>query len=133
MRSSLAVLTIGMTAFAVVLASCSGSARYKKTVAVPASTEGVAVKKGPPPHAPAHGYRHKHGNVVLVYESSLELYRVDGHDGYYFHEGSYYRVHKGGWQVGAGFEGPWKACSASKLPKGLHNTSHARAKSKAKK
>ncbi|MEJ2719691.1 MAG: hypothetical protein P8181_00940 [bacterium] len=86
------------------------------------------VKHGPPPHAPAHGYRHKHENVVLVFQANLGVYAVDGHQGYYYHEGEFYRLHKGKWQTGAHFNGPWKKTSVSKLPKGLTHTQQANAK-----
>jgi len=126
-KSSVAWLIIVVCGF--VLVSCSASARYKKTSSPGASTEVVVSKKGPPPHAPAHGYRHKHGNVVLVYHSDIDVYVVDGRKGYYFHEGDFYRTHKGEWQVSVRFDGPWKPISESKLPKGLrHNKQHAKAK-----
>jgi len=130
MRISLSYLWLVSVAVGLSLTSCSGTVRQKKTSPYPASTETVVSKKGPPPHAPAHGYRHKHGNVILVYQSSLGIYAVDGHKDYYFHEGDFYRSHKGKWQMSVHFEGPWKKVSKSKLPKELNNTQHAKAKTK---
>jgi len=84
------------------------------------------VKHGPPPHAPAHGYRHKHGKVVLVYETSLALYVIEGHAGHYYCDGRYYRSHRGGWQISAHFEGPWKSVSVSKVPSSLHKREYVK-------
>jgi hypothetical protein len=65
-----------------------------------------------------------------VYHSDPGVYVVDGHNGYYFHEGNFYRSHKGKWQKSRRFKGPWKKISESKLPKGLNNDQHAKAKTK---
>jgi len=130
MRMKLSFLWLVFVAGSVALTSCSGTIRHKKTRQPGVSTGTVVSKKGPPPHAPAHGYRHKHGNVVLVYQSSPGIYAVDGHEGYYFCEGSFYRSHKGKWRISVHFEGPWKKISESKLPKGLNNHQHAKSKTK---
>ena len=116
-----------------VLTSCSRGVRHKSTGHTGTSVETVEVKKGPPPHAPAHGYRHKHGDVVLAYESDLGIYVVVGHEGYYFHKGDYYRSHKGKWQTSADVKGPWKKISDSKLPNGLNKNQHAKANKKTNK
>jgi hypothetical protein len=113
-----------------VLTSCSGTARYKASVKSPAHTQTTVAKKGPPPHAPAHGYRHKHGDVVLVYESSLGVYIVHGYQGHYFSDGNYYRSHKGAWQISVDFGGPWKKISETKVPKSLHGEQHVKVKKK---
>lgn len=130
MRAILAILWTLFLAGSFTLTSCSGTVRYKKTGPPSASTEVVVSKKGPPPHAPAHGYRHKHENVVLVFQADLGVYLVDGHKGYYYHEGEFYRSHKGKWQASAHFNGPWKKVSESKLPKNLNGIQHAKAKKK---
>ncbi len=91
-------------------------------------------RQGPPPHAPAHGYRHKHQNgVTLVYDSEIDLYVVSGHTGVYFHKDSYYRQHDGGWQLSVQVDGPWKVASSKKLPKGLKNMKKNSGKAKGKK
>jgi hypothetical protein len=121
MRTNLLFLSLFTLAATLALTSCSGTARYKNTGPPAPSPEIVVSKNGPPPHAPAHGYRHKHGNIVLVYQSSLGIYAVDGHQGYYFLEGHFYRRNGSKWQVSAQFEGPWKKVSKAKLPKELKN------------
>lgn len=120
--------TAALISGALALASCgTTTVRYGGGSAQPAMK-----KQGPPPHAPAHGYRHKHGDVNLVFKSDLGVYLVDGHSGHYFSEGSYYRSHKGSWQISAHFEGPWSSVSKSKLPKGLQKQ-HGKAEKKKKK
>lgn len=130
MRPYQSLVWLLIFAGALVITSCSGTVRYKKTGRPAPDTEVVVAKKGPPPHAPAHGYRHKHGNLVLVYQSDLSIYVVDGHEGYFFFEGEFFRSHKGKWQSSRQFNGPWKKISESKLPKGLRNAQHASAKKK---
>jgi len=77
-------------------------------------------KPGPPPHAPAHGYRHKnpHG-VTLVYDSGLAVYVVSGYKQVYFHKDYYYRVHKHKWQFSRNIKGPWHKSMDRKVPKKL--------------
>ena len=84
----------------------------------------VVVKApGPPPHAPAHGYRHKqhtqNGAVELVFDSKLSLYVVVGWPGYYFHSGSFYRQIDGRWHVSARLHSGWVTAAPKKLPPGL--------------
>jgi hypothetical protein len=87
-------------------------------VAIPTRT---VAKQGPPPHAPAHGYRHKHHHhgVELVFDSGLGLYVVVGRTGYYYDRDHYYRVVEGAWQVSVSLDSGWKATSHKRLPPGL--------------
>jgi hypothetical protein len=88
---------------------------------------------GPPPHAPAHGYRHKHrdrdGGVVvdLEYDKKLSVYVVLGNPGHYFHSGHYYRQKNGRWTVSPRVGGPWTVVEVVKLPPGLRGK-HKQAK-----
>ena len=130
MRINLSYLSLVLIVVSLSLTSCSRTIRQKRTSQCPPATETVATKKGPPPHAPAHGYRHKHGNVILVYQSHLGVYAVDGYKKYYFHEGDFYRSRKGEWQVSIYLDGPWRKASELELPKGLNHTHHAKSKAK---
>jgi hypothetical protein len=80
-------------------------------------------KPGPPPHAPAHGYRHKHkthaGEVQLVFDSGLGLYLVVGWPGHFYDTGHYYRKADGVWLISTRLDTGWVAVSAKKLPPGL--------------
>ncbi len=130
MRLNLTFIWSFLITACLALVSCTGGVRHKHTCHPAPSTTTVVVEKGPPPHAPAHGYRHKHGNVIIVYESSLGVYVVDGHPGIYFYDGSYYRARESYWQMSLQIRGPWKKIHEAKVPEGLHRSQHAKAKKK---
>ena len=81
----------------------------------------VASQHGPPPHAPAHGYRHKHHQhgVDLVFDSEYGVYAVVGRTGHYFYDDHFYRLLDGGWAVSVRLDGGWVGIESGKLPKGL--------------
>ena len=83
---------------------------------------------GPPPHAPAHGYRHHHQGVTLAFDSKLGVYVVPGHPDHFYSEGRFLRVHAGSWQVGGSLGGPWSPYSPSSLPPGLRKAHTPKAK-----
>ncbi len=76
-------------------------------------------KHGPPPHAPAHGYRHKHQGVELVYDSGRGVYVVVDFPLHFNFKGQYYRYHEPHWEAGVHFDGPWESVSEEALPRGL--------------
>lgn len=77
-------------------------------------------KKGPPPHAPAHGYRHKHSDgIVLVFDSKLGVYVVSGYTNLYYYQDRFYRQHKNNWQSSGHYEGPWRNSPGNTVPTGL--------------
>ena len=87
---------------------------------------------GPPPHAPAHGYRlkHAHDNVELVYDSDVDVYVVVGYENCYFSAGQYFRFVASTWEWSVGVEGPWKVVvHESDVPPGLchrHGKGHGK-------
>jgi hypothetical protein len=98
-----------------------------------ATTTVEADKPGPPPHAPAHGYRHKHGDgVVLVFEKSLGVYVVSGYRDVYFQDNRFFRLHKNTWQSSDHIKGPWHKASERKIPPGLQQGVAEKGKGKAK-
>lgn len=95
-------------------ASCSRTARH-----------------GPPAHAPAHGYRHKRvSGVKLTFDSGRGVYVVVGHPNCYYHDGYFYRVSGGVWEMSMKFKTGWARVSGRSLPKGLQ-AKQAKAKVKA--
>lgn len=82
-----------------------------------------SVRPGPPPHAPAHGYRHKHdtphGSVELRFDGELGVYVVLGRADHWFHAGRYFRRHRGDWMVSARLDGGWVAIGRHDVPSGL--------------
>ena len=109
-------LFAALLSLSIAMPACQGTAVYRKT-----STPKVVVRKaGPPPHAPAHGYRHKHhGGVDLVYDTEIGVYLVMGHDHCYFHKDRFYRRTNGSWQVSIELGGKWSTIPDKKVPPGL--------------
>lgn len=89
----------------------------------------AVVKPGPPPWAPAHGYRRKHAHgTELVYDARLGVYLVVGLKDHFFHDGHYYRRTAASWEVSGDVGGPWVVVGTSRLPAGLraHRAKHGR-------
>jgi len=111
------IFTIILFLSAVMVAGCAG---VDTVVYIPAD---VHMKErphenAPPPHAPAHGYRHKHQNgVELEYDSGIDAYLVIEFPGTYFYNGLYLRVSSSGnWVVAAHCDGPWRVAEESDVP-----------------
>ena len=83
----------------------------------------VVVESGPPPYAPANGYRYRHptDHIVLVYNADMSVYAVSGHRDCYYSGGRYYRVDGGVWFRTVSISKPtWTVVSYSVIPSGLH-------------
>ena len=89
-------------------------------------------KHGPPPHAPAHGYRHKQHGVELVYDSGRGVYVVIDLPNHYYFKGRYYHRGEIQWEVGVHIDGPWEFISEDELPKGLRAKEKGKGKAKGK-
>ncbi len=78
-------------------------------------------RTGPPPHAPAHGYRykHRHDGVPLRYHRDLDVYVVVGHAGHYFDGRRFYRRGYGAWEASPRFRRGWRSVYYADLPYGL--------------
>ena len=77
-------------------------------------------KHGPPPHAPAHGYRHKHDDgVELEFNNSIGAYVVVDVSNLYFHNNLFIRYYGDGWQVAVRLDGPWRVAKPSEVPSKL--------------
>lgn len=86
-----------------------------------------AKRGGPPPHAPAHGYRHHKGGVDLRYDTHLGVYVVIGHPDHFFYDGRYFRRVASHWErCGSWKKADWKRVEAAAVPASL--ASHYRAK-----
>jgi hypothetical protein len=83
----------------------------------------VPERGGPPPHAPAHGYRRKHHvenrDVELVFDSGLGVYVVVGFPDVYFDANVFFRLADVGWQVSMRPDGGWTLAAADRVPPGL--------------
>jgi hypothetical protein len=82
---------------------------------------GVYAKKkgGPPPWAPAHGYRQKHHGHDLVFDAKIGVYVVVKLPGYYFYRDRFYRSVDGEWSVSGKIRSGWAVVTTDKLPPGL--------------
>ncbi len=94
------------------------------TINIPLSGEEVASesgrKNGPPPHAPAHGYRHKNADgVTLEFDSGLGVYVALGFNDIFFTDDHYLRTHDGQWQVAFTANGPWREAAKGDVPEKL--------------
>ena len=79
----------------------------------------VRRRRGPPPHAPAHGYRHRHrGGIDLVFDTGLGVYLVTGTP-HYFYRDYFYRYRRGIWHRSRNHNGPWRDTQGRGLPRGL--------------
>jgi hypothetical protein len=74
---------------------------------------------GPPPHAPAHGYRAQYHNHDLVFDASLGVYIVIGLMDYYFLDDHYYHHRHDGWYYSRDLDRDWHPYKEDKLPPGL--------------
>jgi len=88
------------------------------------------VKHGPPPHAPAHGYRHKYQGLEMVYDSGRSVYVVIGLPSHYYYEGHFYRFERARWAVSTQIGGPWRSVSEESLPPGLRAKEKPKGQSK---
>ena len=73
---------------------------------------------GPPPHAPAHGYRHHYHGVDLVFDTALGVYLVLG-SSHYFYRDWFYRYDRGIWYRRRRRDGRWRETSGRDLPSPL--------------
>ena len=82
--------------------------------------EPTITKSGPPAHAPAHGYRRKHvDGMELVFDTGRGVYVVVGLSDHYYHDGHFYRLSGGIWEMSPKPDGHWKVVSDNSLPIGL--------------
>lgn len=122
------LLAVTLICASIVLVSCR-SARVRRTSSH--KHEQVYVQ-GPPPHAPAHGYRHKHREhgVELVYDSGLGVYVVVELSNHFYFKGHYYRHGETQWEIGVHVNGPWEVVAEESLPKGLRSKKKGKGKPK---
>ncbi len=72
---------------------------------------------GPPPHAPAHGYRHKHEHQTLEYDREAGAYVVVHVPDTYFFDGLYMRLSQDGrWVVSTTLHSGWRLAVGNEVP-----------------
>jgi hypothetical protein len=137
------VAGLGVLAFAgIVLSGCqhshSGRVVVADTVEPPVARTVAGPRTGPPDHAPAHGWRRKHGiqhptqrhkrphtergsRVELAWDADLGVHVVVGHAGVYFHADRYLRMGVSGWEWSARVAGSWSPAPDHGVPTGLRD------------
>lgn len=81
---------------------------------------------GPPPQAPAYGYRRKHpSGVQLSFDPDLGVYAVVGYP-YYFYDGLFYWERDGAWFVKRDWGDDWRPAGEHRIPHGLVEKFHGR-------
>ena len=110
-------LTIMLFLSSVLFAGCAG---VDTVVYIPADVhmKERPHKNGPPQHAPAHGYRHKHQDgVELEYDSGIDAYLVIEFPGTYYYHGLYSRFSpEEHWMVTENLNGPWRVSKEREIP-----------------
>lgn len=112
--------------FVVVLAPLLASGCVNRGYQSPEYTRG-----GPPPHAPAHGYRHKHYKHDLVFDSGLGVYVVLDKLDHYFWNSHYFRYRDGEWQFATDLDGRWYRDDGS-VPRKLYQSKSGAGNAKGK-
>jgi len=89
-------------------------------------------KNGPPPHAPAHGYRHKHHKHDMIYDSRVGAYIVVGWTEHYFNNDLYFRFRDGHWEFNVDIDNDrgWKHADDRDVPYSLRKSKQNKSKSK---
>lgn len=85
------------------------------------------LRHAPPPHAPAHGYRHHYYDVDMVFDSGIGAYIVLGFDDLFFLDGLYLRFYDGRWHSSDRYDGRWRLTDDRHIPRKLR---HARSQKK---
>ena len=85
---------------------------------------------GPPPHAPAHGYRYKHQTkgVELVYDSGCGVYVVVGLPDHYYCDGHFFRIKGAHWEMSLSTRYGWEPAYEDSIPPGLRNKGKSKGK-----
>jgi len=121
MNRTCAVLPLLALAMLLVLGCSASSVHTRHDGPIGASPPGHRVGHGPPPHAPAHGYRHWHEDdgVVLVFDSGRGVYLVVGAPGHYYLDGRFYRRNERRWESSTSVLGGWHRVKSKDLPPAL--------------
>ena len=132
-RTRLSILTSLALAASLAQAACvveggHGSPGAQVVVANPPAEHG-----GPPPHAPAYGYRRKQHvengpDLELAFDTGLGVYVVVGIPDLYFLDGHYFRFADSGWQISVHHDSGWTVAVQKDVPSGLWKSKSANGK-----
>jgi hypothetical protein len=112
----LTVLTV------IVLSGCVRTTQVRGVMVVPAETHShttTVITHYPPPHAPAHGHRHRYYDHDLQFDAGIGAYLVIGSPGVYFYDDHYLRFVNGSWQYSIRLNKPWRPAKQTFVPRKL--------------
>lgn len=108
------LLSIALIAFGLAGCGTRGNVSYG---------DGGHYHEGPPPHAPAHGYRAKHRHHDMHYDSRLGAYVVLGYDDHFYADNYFFRYRDGGWQFSLELDGhDWHRAYDKQVPSKLRKS-----------
>lgn len=110
------------TARKIILVILAGSALTLSGCAVYPAHSGYVYEQysnGPPPYAPAHGYRSTYNAHNMVYDSHLGVYVLLGLPDQYYYDNVYYRYNSKNWYYRHNDKDKWRKYDKRKLPPGL--------------
>ncbi len=103
-------ITIVCTLAPLLLTGCEGLRELGVNIEAPYEKHNRADhhRAGPPPHAPAHGYRHRNSDgVALRFDSNLGVYVVVDMPNVYYYNGLYLRLSGDRWQATSSLKRTW--------------------------
>ena len=118
MKIKIAILALPIA----LLVGCVGSTAVRYDSNPHYRYSDVYYRSGPPPYAPAHGYRHHYHNHDMIYDSGIRAYILVGLPGYYYDDGFYFRYSNIGWQFSVRLNDGWRATDERRVPKTLWKT-----------
>ncbi len=104
------------------LMGCAGSTAVRYDSHPHYEHSDVHYRSGPPPYAPAHGYRHHYHNHDMIYDSGIRAYIIVGLADYYYDNGYYFRYSNQRWQSSGRLDGGWNVTDEHRVPQRLWNT-----------
>lgn len=106
----------------IILSGCVRNTQVRGVMVVPAETHShttTVITHYPPPHAPAHGHRHRYYNHDLQFDAGFGAYVVIGSPGLYFYDDHYLRYLNGSWQYSIRLDKPWRPARQQLVPRKL--------------
>lgn len=130
MKRTLHLVGLSLLLTLLVLASCAPVTYVEPEIGSNTPTA-KSRGHGPPPHAPAHGYRAKTvDGAELVFDSRLGVYTVVDMPSTYYLDGHFYRHSSSRWQWSVAVHGNWHSIAERDIPPGLRGQHRSKSKTK---
>ncbi|MBL1276678.1 MAG: hypothetical protein COB30_011365 [Ectothiorhodospiraceae bacterium] len=106
------------------LSGCAGENAMRASGGQHLATSPTIITHSAPPHGPRHGYRHRHHNHSLFFDSSVGAYIVINTPGVYFSNGHFLRFYNNGWQFSNQLGQHWQPAHHDHIPHALRQAQH---------